>query len=82
MFISIVNRVSKNTIKLGYGAEIINQENKNEHIKLPASFPKVFETSYILYLFRKGKRNKNSSRITSALKEKYFIWHNREIQSL
>lgn len=81
MFISIVNRVSKNTIKLGYGVEIINQENKNEHTKLPASFSKVFKTRYFIS-FQKRERNKSRSRITSALKEKYFIWHNREIQSL
>ena len=56
MFISIVNRVSKNIIKLGYGIEIIKQENKNEHIKLPASFSKVFESSYFIPFQRREKK--------------------------
>ena len=48
MFISTGNRFSKNIIKLGYGSEIINQEKKNGHIKLPATFSEVFKTSYFI----------------------------------
>lgn len=57
VFISIDDRFSKNTVKLGYGIEIINQEMKNRYIKLPATFSEVFKTS-ILYLFRKQERSK------------------------